>query len=248
RSTGPSGSCRRCAGPLGWDDGFSGSRLGRPHTGSGPPAVGDRFSGRLCRRFVLLVSRGSGPGVREEQGGREFRGADIIAVDLRCPHGPSGSFPKGDGLVDAPGGRALGANDKIVLLKVLPALRRGERASRVLTLPGACLVGCAALAAVLIVGSAAQADELSDEGPGHPGVTYGALLKQVMPGMQKNADGGWDSGPVKHFRDLDGKRVQELELSFKSVTATTVREDGHKRLLLMTDENSGGSGFDAVLA
>src|SRR5262249_47585511 len=53
----------------------------------------------------------------------------------------------------------------------------------------------AALAAVLIAGRAAQADELSDGVPGHPGVTYGALLKQVMPGMQKNADGGWDSGP-----------------------------------------------------
>src|SRR5262245_26182822 len=107
---------------------------------------------------------------------------------------------------------------------------------------------CAALAAVLIAGSAARADARSDAVPGHPGVTYGALLKQVMPGMQKNTDGGWDSGPVKHFRDLAGKPVHELEISFKSVDVTTVREDGHKRLLLMTDENSGGSGFDAVLA
>src|SRR5262245_129664 len=107
---------------------------------------------------------------------------------------------------------------------------------------------CAALAAVLMAGSAARADELSDVVPGHPGVTYGALLKQVMPAMQKNTDGGWDSGPVTHFRDLDGKPVQELEISFKSVEATTVREEGHKRLLLMTDEDSGGSGFDAVLA
>ena len=108
--------------------------------------------------------------------------------------------------------------------------------------------GCAALAVVLIAGSAAHADELSDAVPGHPGVTYGALLKMVMPGVQKNADGGWDSGPVKHLRDLSGKPVQELEISFKGVDATTVREDGHKRLLLMTDENSGDSGFDAVLA
>ena len=90
--------------------------------------------------------------------------------------------------------------------------------------------GCAALAVVLIAGSAAHADELSDAVPGHPGVTYGALLKMVMPGVQKNADGGWDSGPVKHLRDLSGKPVQELEISFKGVDATTVREDGHKRL------------------
>src|SRR4029077_1531278 len=64
----------------------------------------------------------------------------------------------------------------------------------------------------------------------------------------KNAHGGWDSGPVRHFRGLDGKPVDELEISFKSVDATTVREDGHRRVLLMTQENSGGSGFDAVLA
>jgi len=108
--------------------------------------------------------------------------------------------------------------------------------------------GRAALAAVLIAGSSVRAAEFSDVVPGHPGVTYGALLKQVMPGMQKNAGGGWDSGPVKHLRELGRKPVQELEISFKGVDATTVREDGHKRLLLMTDENSGGSGFDAVLA
>ena len=48
------------------------------------------------------------------------------------------------------------------------------------------MTSSAAIAAVLIAGSAAQADELSDGVPGHPGVTYGALLKQVMPGMQKN--------------------------------------------------------------
>src|SRR5262249_41134963 len=106
----------------------------------------------------------------------------------------------------------------------------------------------ALLAAVMIEGSAAQAAELSDGVTGHAGCTDGELLKQVMPGMQKNADGGWDSGPMKHFRDLDGKPVRELEISFKSVDATTVRENGHERLLLMTDENSGGSGFDAVLA
>src|SRR5262245_50003661 len=108
--------------------------------------------------------------------------------------------------------------------------------------------GRAALAAVLIAGSSVRAAEFSDVVPGHPGVTYGALLKQVMPGMQKNAGGGWDSGPVKHLRELGRKPVQELEISFKGVDATTVREDAHKRLLLMTDENSGGSGFDAVLA
>jgi hypothetical protein len=108
--------------------------------------------------------------------------------------------------------------------------------------------GCAALATVLIASSSVRADELSAVVPGHPGVTYGALLKQVMPGIQKNADGGWDSGPIKHLRDLDGKPLQELEISFKGVDAMTVREDGHKRLLLMTDENSGDSGFDAVLA
>src|SRR5262249_8425852 len=111
------------------------------------------------------------------------------------------------------------------------------------------------LAALLVAGSAAGAAELSDAVPGHPGVTYGELLKQAMPGMERNADGGWDSGPVGRLRDLDGKPVTEREVSCESAErlpvgagGVTVGEDGHKRLLLMTGENSGGSGFDAVLA
>src|SRR5262245_39554209 len=64
-----------------------------------------------------------------------------------------------------------------------PAMKRNFAALRI--------SGCAALAAVLIAGSSGRADELSDVVPGLPGVTYGALLKQVMPHIQKNADGGW---------------------------------------------------------
>ena len=96
---------------------------------------------------------------------------------------------------------------------------------------------------------------VTDTVPGHPGVTYEMLLKQAMPGLKKNADGGWNSGPIRRFRDFSDKPAQsedkppqDLEISFKSIAVATVHENGAKRLLVLTDDNSGGTGFDAVLA
>jgi len=97
--------------------------------------------------------------------------------------------------------------------------------------------------------------DMTDVVPGHPGVTYEMLLRQALPGLKKNDDGTWDSGPIRHFRDLEGKPAQsedtpprDLEIAFGSILVATVREDGRKRLLVLTDNNSGGTGFDAVLA
>lgn len=107
----------------------------------------------------------------------------------------------------------------------------------------------------LLLASSAHAADLTDPVPGHPGVTYERLLKQAMPGLTANDDGTWSSGPLRHFHDLDGKPAQSedkppqpLEISFKRVDTLTVREGGHRRLLLLTQDNEGGTGFDAVLA
>lgn len=107
----------------------------------------------------------------------------------------------------------------------------------------------------LVLIGTAQADDVTDPVPGHPRVTYEMLLNQALPGLKKNADGGWDSGPIRGFRDFSGqpaqsedKPPQDLEISFKSIVVTTARENGAKRLLVLTDDNSGGTGFDAVLA
>jgi hypothetical protein len=81
------------------------------------------------------------------------------------------------------------------------------------------------------------------------------LLRQALPHLKKNDDGSWDSGSIAHFRDLEGKVVQtedkppqDLEIAFTSLDVEIVHEDGHRRILVLTDGNSGGTGFDAVLA
>ena len=108
---------------------------------------------------------------------------------------------------------------------------------------------------LLVLGTAAQADDVADPVPGHPGVTYEMLLKQALPHLKKNDDGSWDSGPIAHFRDLEGKPAttedkppKDLEIAFTSLDVKIVQENGHKRILVLTDGNSGGTGFDAVLA
>ncbi len=110
------------------------------------------------------------------------------------------------------------------------------------------------LLTIAIVEPALAAD-ITDTVPDHAGLTYETLLKLAMPGMAKDADGSWDSGPLHHLRGLDDKPAQsedkppqDLQISFTSVDSATIREDGHNRLLLMTDGNSGGTGFDGVLA
>jgi hypothetical protein len=109
--------------------------------------------------------------------------------------------------------------------------------------------------ALLLFGTTARAGGITDPVPGHPGMTYETLLREAMPGLKKNDDGTWDSGPLRHFRDLVGKPAQSedkppqpLEIAFGSVDTLIVRENGHRRLLVLTDDNSGGTGFDAVLA
>lgn len=116
-------------------------------------------------------------------------------------------------------------------------------------------ISSAALVALLVAVAPAQAEDVTDPVPGHPGVTYETLLRQALPHLSKTDDGTWDSGPIAHFRGLDGKPAttedkppQDLEIGFKTVEIHTVRENGHKRLLVFTDGNSGGTGFDAVLA
>ncbi len=115
-------------------------------------------------------------------------------------------------------------------------------------------ISSAAVAAFLCC-TPATAEDITASVPGHPGLTYETLLKLAMPGMVKDPDAGWDSGPLHRLRGLDGKPAQsedkpprDLQIAFTGVDAATIREDGHDRLLLMTNGNSGGTGFDGVLA
>ena len=56
----------------------------------------------------------------------------------------------------------------------------------------------------------ALGEDITAAVPGHHNLTYESLLKLAMPDMTKNADGGWDSGPLRNLRGLDDKPAQPV--------------------------------------
>jgi len=76
------------------------------------------------------------------------------------------------------------------------------------------------------------------------GLTYETLLKLAMPDLAKGEDGRWSAGSILNLRDLDGKAVTDLSLSFGSVDALTIKEGGHPRFVLLTDDTVAQGGFD----
>ena len=105
----------------------------------------------------------------------------------------------------------------------------------------------AAFCAALLAASAANAADVTDPVPGHPGVTFETLLKQVMPDLAKDANGNWTSKTLPHLRGTDDKEEPDAELSFNDVQVIQVKEDGHARLLVLTGDSQTDSGFSAVL-
>ena len=105
-----------------------------------------------------------------------------------------------------------------------------------------------AFCAALLAASAARAEDVDAAVPGHPGLTYAALLKQVMPDLAKDADGNWSSKTLPHLRGLDGKPETDAEIAFNEITALTLKEAGRERLVVLTGDSRTGSGFSAVLA
>jgi hypothetical protein len=99
----------------------------------------------------------------------------------------------------------------------------------------------------MLLARVAHAEDVTDAVAGHSGVTYAQLLRQALPELKAGADKTWDSGPIAHLRDIDGKASEADGLTFGSLDVLHVREGGHRRLLLLTDEASGEGGFSALL-
>ncbi|HEY4941386.1 MAG TPA: hypothetical protein VII56_08150 [Rhizomicrobium sp.] len=98
-----------------------------------------------------------------------------------------------------------------------------------------------------LAASPAIADAVTDPVPGHPGITFEILLKQVMPDLAGDKDGTW-TGTVAALRGTDDKPGVDTQLAFGDVSALAVTEGGRKRLLILTGDSRSDSGFDAVLA
>lgn len=98
-----------------------------------------------------------------------------------------------------------------------------------------------ALAAALAwpaAGGAADLPEVTDAAPGHPGVTYLALLKQVIPDLAYSAADKQVEGHLKSLRHILGKGSQSdppdpVTPSF--VEPRVIKAGGKTRLALLVD-------------
>lgn len=99
-----------------------------------------------------------------------------------------------------------------------------------------------ALAAALL--GTAEAEQLTDAVPGHPGVTYGDLMKQAVPDLAQQDGGLWSGALIPALGDLAGNDdPNDLSggFAFGSVDVLTVKEGGKSRILLLT----GGAETDS---
>jgi hypothetical protein len=69
-----------------------------------------------------------------------------------------------------------------------------------------------------------------------------------MPDLARDASGNWTSSNMPRLRDSDGTPVPGADITFGSLDTLLVRDNGKKRLLVLTMDSSGSAGFMAVLA
>ncbi|HXC54067.1 MAG TPA: hypothetical protein VNU97_02115 [Rhizomicrobium sp.] len=105
-----------------------------------------------------------------------------------------------------------------------------------------------AAAVLLAAATAAEAADITDVVPGHPGVTYERLLKQVVPTLARDKDGNWTALDVANLRGTDGKLETDTDLAFNSVSALAIKDGGRKRLVLLTGDSQADGSFAAILA
>lgn len=91
--------------------------------------------------------------------------------------------------------------------------------------------------------------KVGDAVPGHPGVTYETLLKQVLPDLARG-DGGnseiWTSAGVS-LRDLEGAAEDTGPASFTNLQTLTLKHGGKEVLAVMAPDYAG-NGWLAILA
>lgn len=94
------------------------------------------------------------------------------------------------------------------------------------------------------------AEVLTQEVPGHAGVTYADLMKLAIPDLAEQKDGSWKGANVPVLNDIGGKPTQN-DISdgfgFGAVEVLKVKEGGKSRLLLLTSDSRADS-FAEVLA
>ena len=97
--------------------------------------------------------------------------------------------------------------------------------------------------------ASAEMHPLGDTLAGHPGVTYGALLRQAMPDLKQDGD-TW-TGKLARYRHLLGADYDNGEPDAIAVTGVDVqhvRESGQDRLVLISFNANAPNDWFALLA
>lgn len=98
--------------------------------------------------------------------------------------------------------------------------------------------------------AAAEMHKLGDTVAGHPGVTYGALLRQAVPDLKQDGD-SWKGSTVAHYRHLLGKESDNGapdEIAITDVDVQHVHEAGQDRLVLLSFNADAPNDWFALLA
>lgn len=102
----------------------------------------------------------------------------------------------------------------------------------------------------LLVPVCASAEALTEEVPGHAGVSYADLMKQVVPDLAEQKDGSWKGLNVPALNDIAGQPDQNdfsQGFAFGAVDVLKVKEAGKSRILLLTGDSRADS-FAQILA
>jgi len=93
--------------------------------------------------------------------------------------------------------------------------------------------------------------KITDAVPGHPGVTYGALLQQIMPDLAPS-DGGkseiWATPKIEGLLDPDGLPDEGGSASFANLYTLEMKDGGRPVLVVMAPDLSGNAFLALVAA
>ena len=111
-------------------------------------------------------------------------------------------------------------------------------------------LGVPAIAALMLA-TAARAEDVKMDTPvpGHPGVTYENLLKQVLPDLARGDEGRsvfWVSQGIP-IRDTEGEMDETGAVSLANLETATLRHDGKDYLTVLAADGAA-SGWLAIVA
>ncbi len=89
---------------------------------------------------------------------------------------------------------------------------------------------------------------VTDAVPGHPGLTYEALLRLFIPHMDQAGRGAWVTPGIAGLRGIDGETLDETSFSFTTLQTLSFDDEGRRILLVLLIGDTADGIFSAPLA